>query len=151
LFLSLERKTRAAAINTVKMWVPNTQPMFGLIREFALQMLRKLQQTKAPPKSGNEAPNSEGKDKLPAENGKDGHGPGRTPEKQADVPMEQDGGDKPADQDMEDGQVTVPPEDLVQTPYLPNTVDLPANKQQVLQHLELLFALSVKVPEFLEQ
>ncbi|EAU90241.2 cleavage/polyadenylation specificity factor [Coprinopsis cinerea okayama7 len=146
-----ERKTRAAAINTVKMWVPNTQPMFGLIREFALQMLRKLQQTKAPPKSGNEAPNSEGKDKPPAENGKDGHGPGPTPAKQADVPMEQDGGDKPADGDMEDGQVTVPPEDLVQTPYLPNTVDLPANKQQVLQHLELLFALSVKVPEFLEQ
>ncbi|KAF8892079.1 Symplekin tight junction protein C terminal-domain-containing protein [Infundibulicybe gibba] len=40
-----EKKTRGAAINTVKLWVPNTQPMDGMIREFALQMLRKLQLT----------------------------------------------------------------------------------------------------------
>ena len=42
-------------------------------------------------------------------------------------------------------------EELVQTPYLPDRIELPADKSQVLQHLELMFALSVKVPEFLEK
>lgn len=38
-----EQKIRRAAINTVKLWVPNHQPMDSMIREFALQILRKLQ------------------------------------------------------------------------------------------------------------
>lgn len=53
------------------------------------------------------------------------------------------------DENMEDGQL--PPEELVQTPYLPERIDLPAQKSHVLQHVELLFALSVKVPEFLDE
>jgi hypothetical protein len=68
-----------------------------------------------------------------------------------DKPMRQDvqmnGGD--SDENMEDGQL--PPEDLVPSPYLPDSIELPAQKAQVLQHVELLFALSVKVPEFLEE
>ncbi|KAG6910030.1 hypothetical protein DXG01_013754 [Tephrocybe rancida] len=137
-----EKKTRGAAINTVKLWVPNTQPMDGMVREFALQMLRKLQlqpvrgkptaeqdvsmiidgeetdATKARPEdtSGN------------SQNGLDEHG---------------------KDENMEDGQL--PPEELVHTPYLPEHIELPAKKSQVLQHVELLFALSVKVPEFLDE
>ena len=50
---------------------------------------------------------------------------------------------------MEDGQIA--PEPLIQTPYLPERIELPAQKAQVLQHVELLFALSVKVPEFLDE
>jgi len=42
-------------------------------------------------------------------------------------------------------------DDLVHTPYLPECIELPAQKAQVLQHVELLFALSVKVPDFLEE
>jgi len=50
---------------------------------------------------------------------------------------------------MEDGQL--PTEALVKTPYLSETLQLPADKGQVLQHLELMFALTVKVPEFLDE
>jgi symplekin len=111
-----EKMPRTAAINTVRQWVPNSQPMDALVREFALQMLRKLQL-----RPGGKR-NSTADDET-----KDG-----------------DGDDK-----MEDGQIT--PEEIIQTPYLPDRVELPAQKAQVLQHVELLFALSVKVPEFLDE
>ncbi|KAF8636400.1 hypothetical protein AX17_003582 [Amanita inopinata Kibby_2008] len=110
-----ERKTRGAAINTVKLWVPNSQPMDTMIREFALQMLRKLQS--------------------------------RTSAEKLQTATEEEG--RMEDENMEDGQL--PPDDVVHTPYLPERIELPANKAQVLQHVELLFALSVKVPEFLDE
>ena len=53
------------------------------------------------------------------------------------------------DENMEDGQL--PSEELIQTPYLSEEIDLPVEKSLVLQHVELLFALSVKVPEFLDE
>ncbi|EGN96587.1 hypothetical protein SERLA73DRAFT_111193 [Serpula lacrymans var. lacrymans S7.3] len=111
-----ETVTRRAAINTVKRWVPDSQPMDGMIREFALQILRRLQIR--PPKADH---------------------------KPADDPM--DG--EILEDNMEDGQL--PSEELVQTPYLPEDIDIPARKSQILQHVELLFALSVKVPEFLDE
>ncbi|KAJ6518677.1 Symplekin tight junction protein C terminal-domain-containing protein [Mycena sanguinolenta] len=114
-----DKKTRGAAINTVKTWVPNAQPMDGMVREFALQMLRKLQ-LQADPKAAKA-------------NGAN------------DVSMGEDG----EDENMEDGQL--PPEELVQTPYLPERIELPAQESHVLQHVELLFALCVKVPEFLDE
>ncbi|PPQ75883.1 hypothetical protein CVT24_000738 [Panaeolus cyanescens] len=101
-----EKLTRAAAINTVKLWVPNHALNYPMIRQFALQMLRKLQVGK---------PTST---KVDAE----------------------DGGDS-EDSDLDE---------LVHTPYLPERIELPAKKPQVLQHLELLFALCVKVPELLD-
>lgn len=82
----------------------------GMIRDFALQLLRRLQ-TPRPV------------DKIPG----------------ADAVVN----------DMEDGQL--PPEDLLQTPYLPERLELPAQKSQVVQHVELLFALSSKVPDFLDE
>jgi symplekin len=88
--------------------------MDGMVREFALQILRRLQ-------------------KRPTTDGKP-----------VDVPLNGD-----TDENMEDGQL--PPEDLVQTPYLPEHIELPAQQAHVLQHVELLFALSVKVPEFLDE
>jgi len=88
--------------------------MDGMVREFALQILHRLQ---TPP----------------------------TPEeKSADVQM-----NGFPDENMEDGQL--PADDLVRTPYLPDVIQLPAEKSLVLQHVELLFALSVKVPEFLDE
>lgn len=50
---------------------------------------------------------------------------------------------------MEDGEM--PQEEEVQTKYLPETIELPADKKVVLQHVELLFSLSAKSPEFLDE
>jgi symplekin len=96
----------------VKRWVPDVQTVDGMVREFALQMLRRLQKRHA------------------------------EEQKRVDVQMN-------GEENMEDGQL--PAEDLVQTPYLPEHIELPAQKAHVLQHVELLFALSVKVPEFLDE
>ncbi|KAI0954916.1 hypothetical protein AcW1_006666 [Taiwanofungus camphoratus] len=109
-----DKVTRGAAINTVKRWIPDVQPMDSMIREFALQLLRRLQSR---PSGG---------------------------EKTEDVQM--NGGQ---DEHMEDGQL--PPEEIIQTSYLPEQLTLPADKAQILQHVELLFALSTKVPEFLDE
>lgn len=89
--------------------------MDGMVREFALQMLRKLQlqAEPAPPRSN------------------------------------EDGSEEKEEGEEEDGQL--PPEELVQTPYLPERIELPAQESHVLQHVELLFALCVKVPEFLDE
>ncbi|KAF7294404.1 hypothetical protein MKEN_01432800 [Mycena kentingensis (nom. inval.)] len=114
-----DKKTRGAAINCVKIWVPNAsepnQGIDALVRGFALQMLRKLQlQSDAQSSKANGVGSGNGQD-----------------------------------ENMEDGQL--PPEALVQTPYLPERIELPAQEAQVLQHVELLFALCVKVPEFLDE
>jgi symplekin len=103
----LEKVTRNAAILTVKRCMGEFQMTDGMIRDFALQLLRRLQ-TPRPV------------DKIPG-----------------------------ADADMEDGQL--PPEDLLQTPYLQERLELPAQKSQVVQHVELLFALSSKAPDFLDE
>ena len=89
--------------------------MDGMIRHFALQMLRKLQLK----------PTSD----------------------QSPMDVRLDGDDQ--DENMEDGQL--PPEEVLQTPYLPDRIEVPAERSHVLQHVELLFALSVKVPEFLDE
>lgn len=115
-FLFTDRVTRGAAINTVKRWIPDYEPMTSMIRDFALQLLRRLQTR---PKA---------KSKEPQTNGDTG---------------------EDHEEKMEDGQL--PQEDVLQTPYLPEQLELPAQKDQVLQHLELLFALSTRVPEFLNE
>jgi len=102
--------------------------MDGMVREFALQMLRKLQSR----------PTVEPKPLDVRVNGNDEEAEGH-----------EEGQDEAQDENMEDGQL--PSEDLVQTPYLPERIELPAQKSHVLQHVELLFALSVKVPEFLDE
>ncbi|KAG6866570.1 hypothetical protein C0991_002055 [Blastosporella zonata] len=137
-----EKKTRGAAINTVKLWVPNTQPMDSMVREFALQMLRKLQ---LQPVRGK--PKAE-EDVSMIVDGEETDATKARPEDSSGVsPNGHD--DHGKDENMEDGQL--PPEELVHTPYLPEHIELPAKKAQVLQHVELLFALSVKVPEFLDE
>ena len=140
-----EKRVRGAAINTVKLWVPHAQPMDSVIREWALQMLRKLQlqshaqavATKATTDEASEEPSAEnqpGQDKMDVN-------ADTVPAAEDKPPQQTDG--------MEDGQL--PQEELVHTPYLPERIELPAKKAQVLQHVELLFALSVKVPEFLDE
>lgn len=140
-----EKRIRGAAINTLKIWVPHTQPMDSLIRHFAVQMLKKLQapsSKKVTTTEGEMAPQTDetaDKEVSPAEDVTAANGGTTTP-----VP-EKVSTDEPMDQDQES------PEELLQTPYLPDRIELPAQKDQVLQHLELMFALCVKVPDFLER
>ena len=142
------------AINTVKMWVPNTQPMVGIIQEFALQMLRKLQTAPHSRVDGTKSLNGNGS----ATSGQDEQGQQSDsttpPDHVEESKMDQDGPPKEPSQEPgtppENEQSSAESEALVRTPYLPDRVDLPADKQQVLQHVELPFALSVKVPELLE-
>jgi symplekin len=70
-----------------------------------------------------------------------------TPE--AAVPAEPSQIEPEEDENMEDGQIT--PEELIQTPYLTDRIQLPAEKSSVVQHVELLFALSVKAPDMLDE
>ena len=110
-FIAADKITRGAAINTVKRWIPDSEPMAGMTRDFALQLLRRLQSR--PKAEGSGSPTSEGEN------------------------MDEDG--------------QLPQEDIIQTPYLPEQLELPAQSDSILQHLELLFALSTKVPEFLDE
>jgi len=115
--------------------------MDGIIRDFALQMLRKLQSPSSPqpPPKAESISHVEGDEIVNgdvAEVSED-HAPSPSGREQVD------------DENMEDGQL--PADELVHTPYLPDRIQLPADKAQVLQHVELLFVLSVKVPEFLDE
>ncbi|KAG6891539.1 hypothetical protein C0992_004397 [Termitomyces sp. T32_za158] len=113
--------------------------MDSMVREFALQMLRKLQIQPSRAAEDDVSMLVDG-EKTDAAN--------IQPRDSSGV-SHNDHDALGKDENMEDGQL--PPEDLVHTPYLPEQIELPAQKSQVLQHVELLFALSVKVPEFLDE
>ena len=49
---------------------------------------------------------------------------------------------------MEDGETE---DETIQTEYLPEHLELPANKAEVLQHVELTFVLCVKCPDLLNE
>jgi symplekin len=123
--------------------------MDAMIREFALQMLRKLQ-LHSP---AVDIRHTDGDVVM------NGHGNGNVslPEdSQEETAMSENPSDKQGENEEKEQHHDVtsgqqPQDDLVQTPYLPERIELPAQKQQVLQHVELLFALSVKVPDFLDQ
>ena len=141
--------------------------MDSIIREFALQMLRKLQKLQpsvAPVKpvivDGDATMNGEDSDALTTSDTEkkiDEPGAGEVPpevseEKKDDAMDTGENGEEGIGQgvpDVEDEESSQ--EDLVHTPYLPERIELPAKKAHVLQHVELLFALSVKVPEFLDK
>lgn len=140
-----EKKIRGAAINTVKLWVSN-RLLMDEIRDFALQMLKRLQlhttQSRASTMPEPSDPSPE-KDVDMVDGDTTVTTPVVQPEVEAspsvDVRMDTD---------------TFTEEKLAekeyQTPYLPESVELPAQQGQVLQHVELLFALCVKVPDFLD-
>lgn len=112
--------------------------MDAMIREFALQILRKLQRRSS---DDHDIKITDGDIIM------NGRGNSSTSEETINTSGEKD----EKEQDHVMTSVHVPQDDLVQTPYLPERIELPAQKQQVLQHVELLFALSVKVPDFLDE
>jgi len=119
--------------------------MDGYIREFALQMLRKLQLR---PTALREHKDADGDIKMNGHKGSNGSSTEASASGDGEL-VDEDQENKKLGDEEEDEQL--PQDDLVQTPYLPERIELPAQKQQVLQHVELLFALSVKVPEFLDE
>ncbi|KAH9935928.1 Symplekin tight junction protein C terminal-domain-containing protein [Epithele typhae] len=148
-----DKITRGAAINTVKRWIPDAQPMSDMIRDFALQLLRRLQSRPKSLVDGSEA-EGEAKDHKDDNEDEDVIEDREVEEvKQVkevtDVEDDKTPQANGTDENMEDGQL--PQEDIIQTPYLPKQLELPAVDAQILQHVELLFALSTKVPEFLEE
>ncbi|QRV74154.1 symplekin [Ceratobasidium sp. AG-Ba] len=96
-----EKVTRNAAINTVRRWVPDSEPMNGIIAQFARKLLKRLETHTST--------------------------------------------DEPAGTN----EASVEPEDIPR--YLPRKLELPAKKSEVIQHVELMFALSVRVPVFLDE
>lgn len=58
-------------------------------------------------------------------------------------------GDGNDDERMEDGQMS--DEDFIPSPYLEESIELPAQQNVITQHVELLFGLTVKVPDLLEE
>ncbi|KAG8745157.1 hypothetical protein FRC12_014635, partial [Ceratobasidium sp. 428] len=92
-----EKVTRNAAINTVRRWVPDIEPMNGLIAQFARNLLKRLEVRTSEDESADMTSD-------------------------ADIPR-----------------------------YLPAKLELPAKKSEVIQHVELMFALSVRVPAFLDE
>ncbi|KAL1753853.1 Symplekin tight junction protein C terminal-domain-containing protein [Schizophyllum commune] len=158
-----ERKTRGPAINTVKLWVPAVHPMNSIVQSFALAVMRRL--TRREESKTNGASSGDVEMQSPEV----GHPNGTSPvaETQADTPSPAQADESrlaeasssahgaAANQDsnmdgVEEGEER---EEPVHTPYLPERVtgEGPEAKPQVLQHVELLFALSVKVPELLDE
>lgn len=116
---------RIAAIKAVKRWVPDVKPMDQLSQHFAVRLLRRLESK--PPSAGTNASLSS----------------------KVDTEM----------QDGNESEILAPPVSLsatdaepsLSTPYLPPVIDIPARPAQILQHVQLIFALCVKVPELLEE
>ena len=116
--------------------------MNEMVRTFALRLLRRLQQK---PANSDISKNSVPKDEQPVEIDMDS--------KHVAAPEHKVGnGDiskEVSAEDMEDGEM--PQEEIVQTEYLGEKLEIPAVKAQVLQHVELPFALCVKDPEILDE
>jgi symplekin len=53
------------------------------------------------------------------------------------------------DEEVEDEMII--PDEATRTPYIPEQLEFPVPKSVVLQHVELLFVLSLKVPDFLDK
>lgn len=119
----LDKTIRGAAIITVRRWVPDQQPMDGMVRIFAKGMLQRLatieKKEPTPP-----PPVTEGSDGMLV--------------------------------DTVDGlHVTSPVSDVrdekTVSSYLEPELAMPPERGVVLQHIELLLGLAVKVPDFLEE
>lgn len=76
---------------------------------------------------------------------------------EAKTPSSANGDAPKVDTEMQNGDQannSSPPvhsETHLNTPYLPPVLDIPARPAPILQHMQLIFALCVKVPELLEE
>ncbi|KAJ8461969.1 hypothetical protein ONZ51_g11199 [Trametes cubensis] len=121
-FVSQRPSLRPEAINMLLELTTHPDKITrDMVRDFALQLLCRLQSR---PKTAQA-------------------------EQSGDLQAEGSKTEEPKAEDAEDGQP--PPEEIIQTPYLPEQLELPAIDSQILQHVELLFALSTKVPKFLDE
>ncbi|KAI5894765.1 uncharacterized protein SCHCODRAFT_02617748 [Schizophyllum commune H4-8] len=157
-----ERKTRGPAINTVKLWVPAVHPMNSIVQSFALAVMRRLTRREEPKVNGTPSADVEMQSSDTTQTNGTSFAEGAL---RADAPSSEQapagtragddaqGGEITQDSNMDGVEEGEEHEEPVQTPYLPERVtgEGPEAKPQVLQHVELLFALSVKVPELLDE
>lgn len=116
--------TRNPAIATVRAWVPDNKPWSSTIRTFALQVLRRLQSVDAKARE--------------SENGGE--------------QMEGVEGVEEGDGELsETGMVQEEADQIAQSQYLPVKLEMPVEQEVVRQHVELMFALTKKIPEFLDE
>ncbi|TRM60720.1 Symplekin tight junction protein C terminal-domain-containing protein [Schizophyllum amplum] len=152
-----ERKTRGAAINTVKLWVPAVHPMNETVQKVALAIMRRL--TRRDERNENGAPSADVEMHSSEAAGPEVAGgaaagqeaPPRARESSGEaVAINEPAAPSHPMEGIEEGEEQ---EEVIQTPYLPEHVSGEGAelKSQVLQHVELLFALSVKVPELLDE
>ncbi|KAL1686427.1 Symplekin tight junction protein C terminal-domain-containing protein [Schizophyllum commune] len=159
-----ERKTRGPAINTVKLWVPAVHPMNSIVQSFALAVMRRLTRREESKTDGASSGDVEMQSPgirhpngtSPVDNAPPTDAPSPSEANAtspAESPSNAQGTASNQDSNMDGVEEGEEREEPVQTPYLPERVtgEGPEAKPQVLQHVELLFALSVKVPELLDE
>lgn len=56
-----------------------------------------------------------------------------------------EGGEKLPEEEVEEA------DQIAQSQYLPLTLEMPIEQEVVRQHVELMFALTKKIPEFLDE
>jgi symplekin len=121
--MSTETILRIAAIKAVKRWVPDIKPMDHISQRFAVRLLRRLE---------SHEPSSVNGDAL-------------APETEMQDAKEPHSDARKAAEPWQNGEASL------STPYLPTAIELPARPARILQHVQLIFALCVKVPDLLEE
>lgn len=117
--------------------------MNDIVRTFALRLLRRLQQNQ----SANAEPDLANPNEL---NPIDANMSAEPVHENGDVVPGTAVGDDTEDiTNMEDGEM--PQDETVQTDFLDEQIEIPAQKPQILQHVELPFALCVKAPDILDE
>ncbi|CDZ97637.1 mRNA cleavage and polyadenylation factor II complex, subunit PTA1 [Phaffia rhodozyma] len=122
---------RNPAIATVRLWIPDSQPMALSIKTFALHLLGRLRTAMEVPTSISE-PN-----------------PAATPNEETAESSSMDA-DTNSDTPLKD-VAEEPEQEEVRSRYLPAKLQAPVSIDIVRQHVELLFALTKKIPEFLDE
>lgn len=136
LYSLADRRIRVAAIATVRRWVPDVEPMNTIVTAFAKALLARFNDVK-PAAPASEKEIAKVKDAVKAE------------VKEED---KAEGEEAAAETTEAEKEATPAPEVALGTemsPYLPTELVAPVPESTVQQHLELLFALCKRQPEFL--
>lgn len=134
-----DQLTRNAAINTIKRWVPESEPLSGRVQGFAVHLLGRLRVDAEPFKK--------------EEEGAGGEEGGMKLEGEINPAAEEDDEDAMEESDDEDAPPPPPPPPpyaLVKGGQVIDRLAPPTSLAQVTQYVELLLALCVKNPDLLD-
>ncbi|GAB00040.1 uncharacterized protein L969DRAFT_96650 [Mixia osmundae IAM 14324] len=126
-----DKLPRNAAIQTVRVWAPDVQPLADTVIQFALQLLARLDQSNAPP---SEPDPVEQKPRIANEAGPTAIN--------GSVDMEHDDEEKKPEIQQAQNARVVGAQIVDDLPY-------PSTSGEVVRHIELLLGLCIKSPELL--